>query len=74
LGSARLVLVECGAGIAVPTVRLLCEHVVRQARHATLIRINLREPAVSPGQIGLAMGALAALRAIDEKMAKGAIG
>jgi NAD-dependent SIR2 family protein deacetylase len=71
LGNARLVLVECGAGMAVPTVRLLCEHVVRQARYATLIRINLREPAIPPGQIGLAMGALAALHAIDEKMAKG---
>jgi NAD-dependent SIR2 family protein deacetylase len=71
LGRPRLVIVECGAGMAVPTVRYLCEHVVRKARHATLIRINLREPSVPPGQIGLAMGALAALQLIDARLEAG---
>ena len=35
---------------------------------ATLIRINPREPHVSPGHIGLAMNALEALEAIDEQL------
>jgi NAD-dependent SIR2 family protein deacetylase len=68
LGSARLVVVECGAGMAVPTVRLLCEQVARTARHATLVRINLREASVPPGKIGLAMSALDALRLIDKRL------
>jgi NAD-dependent SIR2 family protein deacetylase len=68
LGSARLAIMECGAGTAIPTVRLFCEHLTRKARHASLIRINLREPAVPPGQIGLAMGALAALGEIDKRL------
>jgi NAD-dependent SIR2 family protein deacetylase len=59
---AKLVVVECGAGTAIPTVRLFSERLAR--RGATLIRINVREPEVPSGQIGLAMGALAALRAI----------
>jgi NAD-dependent SIR2 family protein deacetylase len=60
----RLVIVECGAGTAIPTVRLLCEHVARSHR-GTLIRINVREPQGPAGAIGLAAGALAALQAID---------
>jgi NAD-dependent SIR2 family protein deacetylase len=64
LGGRRLVIVECGAGTAVPTVRLLCEHVARTIG-GRLIRINVREAEVSAGAIGLATGALAALQAID---------
>jgi hypothetical protein len=60
----RLVVVECGAGTAVPTVRQLCEHVARLHR-GRLVRVNVREPQVPPGEVGLAGGALAALRAID---------
>jgi hypothetical protein len=63
----RLAVVECGAGTAVPTVRHLCEHV---ARHGRLVRINVREPQVPPGEIGLAGGALAALRAVDALLRK----
>jgi len=70
LAGARLAIVECGAGTAVPTVRYLCEHVVRNLTHATLIRINLREPGVPPGQLALPVGALDALRAIDERLSK----
>jgi hypothetical protein len=33
---------------------------------ATLVRINVREPEVPPGGIGLAMGALEALKAMDQ--------
>jgi NAD-dependent SIR2 family protein deacetylase len=69
VSGARLVIVECGAGTAIPTVRRLCERVT--ATHdAMLIRINVREPAVPTGQIGLAMGALEGLRGIDERFAK----
>jgi NAD-dependent SIR2 family protein deacetylase len=59
----KIVVVECGAGTAIPTVRLFSEKLAR--RGATLVRINVREPEVPGGQIGLAMGALEALRAID---------
>jgi NAD-dependent SIR2 family protein deacetylase len=64
MDTMRLVIVECGAGTAVPTVRQFCERLSASA-DAKLIRINVREPDVPPGQIGLAMGALDALRAID---------
>ena len=62
LGDARLAVVECGAGTAIPSVRVFCE---RLARHrGTLVRVNVREPAVPPGGIGLAMGAREALEAM----------
>jgi NAD-dependent SIR2 family protein deacetylase len=54
LGS-RLVVIELGAGRAVPTVRIECE-----SAGGTLIRINPREPEVSDG-ISLPLGALEAL-------------
>jgi NAD-dependent SIR2 family protein deacetylase len=63
----RLAIIECGAGTAVPTVRHFCERIASVAE-STLIRINLREPVVPKGQIGLAMGALAALQAIDKAL------
>jgi NAD-dependent SIR2 family protein deacetylase len=58
----KLVVIECGAGSAVPTVRRFSE---RLARHGTLVRINVREPEVPSGHVGLSMGALAALTALD---------
>jgi NAD-dependent SIR2 family protein deacetylase len=64
LGPARVVVVECGAGKAVPTVRHFCEAMAERF-DAPLIRLNVRDPEVPRGQIGLAMGALAGLRAID---------
>jgi NAD-dependent SIR2 family protein deacetylase len=63
----RLVIVECGAGTAIPTVRHFCERMAAAA-NATLIRINVREPDVPRGQISLAMAALQALRAIDARL------
>jgi NAD-dependent SIR2 family protein deacetylase len=60
----RLVVVECGAGNAVPTVRQFCEQVASYYV-AYLIRINVREPHVPSGHIGLPLGALHALKAID---------
>jgi NAD-dependent SIR2 family protein deacetylase len=68
-GAARLVVVECGAGTAIPTVRNFSEWLA--ARGATLVRLNLREAGVPAGQIGLAVGALEGLRAIDRLLADG---
>ncbi len=63
----RLAVVECGAGTAVPTVRYMSQRVAANSG-ATLIRINTREPQVPPGHIGLPMGALEALNAIDQAL------
>lgn len=61
---SRLVVIECGAGTAIPTVRRFCEQVA--SHHVSpLIRINVREPRVPDGHLGLAMGALHALRDLD---------
>jgi NAD-dependent SIR2 family protein deacetylase len=67
LGHARLVIVECGAGRAVPTIRIACENVARHHR-ATLVRINTREPDVPTGHLSLPVRALDALRALDERL------
>ncbi len=61
----RLVVIELGAGTAVPTVRFTAERAVDQ-HGGTLIRINTREPQVPFGEIGLAAGALEALEKIDQ--------
>jgi NAD-dependent SIR2 family protein deacetylase len=66
--SASMVVVECGAGTAIPTVRNFCDQVADHPQRK-LIRINLREPEVPKGRIGLATGALEGLRAIDECLA-----
>ena len=63
---ARVVVVECGAGKAIPTVRNACEEITRH-HDATLIRINPRDPEVPAGQISLPLGALDALRALDQR-------
>jgi NAD-dependent SIR2 family protein deacetylase len=57
---ARLVVVELGAGLAVPTVRYEAE-----SQRGTLIRINPREAATPVGGIAIPEGALAALEQID---------
>lgn len=61
----RPVVVEMGAGTAIPTVRLFGERL-----GAPLVRINVREPEVRsrPSNVGLAMGALAALSRIDAQL------
>jgi len=88
-GEGRLVVVELGAGTAVPTVRLRAERVADAAdaadaahaataggraipgsRPGSLIRINTTEAAVQPGTgVSLPMGALAALTALDARLA-----
>jgi NAD-dependent SIR2 family protein deacetylase len=61
----RPLVIELGAGTAVPSVRHFGQRVI-QRHHGRMIRINPREPLVaSPRDVGLAMGSLAALTAID---------
>jgi len=63
----KFVIVECGAGQAIPTIRHMSEAVADRPG-ATLVRINPREPQVPSGGIGLPLGALEALRAISARM------
>jgi NAD-dependent SIR2 family protein deacetylase len=67
LEDARLTVIECGAGTAVPTVRLFCEELAK--RHgASMIRINSRESSVPGGQIGVPLGAREALAGIAQRL------
>jgi NAD-dependent SIR2 family protein deacetylase len=67
--TGRIAVVECGAGTAIPSVRSFCEGTAREVG-GKLVRINPREPEVPPGgHVGLPMGALAGLRAIDQAIA-----
>ncbi len=56
----RIVAVECGAGLAIPTVRNVCE----QLSHH-LIRINPRDYQTPANGIGIPLGAAEALQRID---------
>ena len=67
LGKERLVIVELGAGTAVPSIRYLSERLAA-SRACSLIRINPRDTTVPRGQISLALGAREALEAIDERL------
>jgi NAD-dependent SIR2 family protein deacetylase len=67
---APLVVVECGAGTHIPTVRGFCHTLLRRFANATLVRINVREsasddPRQAPRVVPVAAGARAALLAID---------
>jgi NAD-dependent SIR2 family protein deacetylase len=62
--------IECGAGTAIPSVRLTAERAASRLS-GTLVRINLREPEVGRGHVGLALGACEALLAIEERLVSG---
>lgn len=64
LDGKNLVVVECGAGTAVPTVRMRCERTAERFG-GTLIRINPRESQAARNAISLPTGALDALTRID---------
>ncbi len=53
----RLVILECGAGTAIPTIRWVSGNAGRNT-NATFIRINPREAEVVSGQISIPTGAL----------------
>jgi NAD-dependent SIR2 family protein deacetylase len=63
--AGELVVIEIGAGSAVPTVRAQSEQIVRQ-KSATLIRVNPRESQGPAGTISIERTGLAAIRAIDD--------
>ena len=65
LDRGKLVVIELGAGTAVPSVRNFSGRMVNDYL-ADLIRINPREPEVPPGHIGLPFGAKEGLRRIFE--------
>lgn len=67
LRGARLVVVEIGAGTAIPTVRRQAE--LASAATGALIRVNPREPQVRHGRgVSLPMGAAEALGGIAERL------
>jgi hypothetical protein len=63
----RIVVVELGAGTAIPTVRAMSERIGALAG-ARVIRINPREPMIAPPHLSLPCGALEGLRGISEKL------
>lgn len=64
---ARLVIIELGAGSAVPTVRHFAERMAVKT-HGRLIRINPKEYSVPQGGIGLPMRAGAALAILAQNL------
>ncbi len=62
----RIVAVELGAGLAIPTVRMECER-----RSHALVRINPRDPETHGAGISIPLGALDALHAIDALLGHG---
>jgi NAD-dependent SIR2 family protein deacetylase len=69
LRRVRIAVVECGAGTAISTVRSMSQGLL-SSHDATLIRINVRDPEVPRGQIGLALGARDALAEIDYRVTR----
>ena len=62
----RLVVIEIGAGLAVPSVRHRSESLLDDFPNAQLLRINPREPQGPPGRtVSIPEGAKSALMAID---------
>ncbi len=66
--NGKLVIVECGAGVAVPTVRFFSEQMLPLRKATTLIRINPREGQAPDGQISMSVGALEGLDAIAREL------
>lgn len=66
---ARLLVIELGAGLAVPTVRRASERATDQTG-GRLVRINLRDDTVPNGQIGIKLGAAEGIRRIYESLAR----
>ena len=64
-----MVVIEMGAGTAIPTIRALSERLGRQG--ATVIRINPREPEIPHPHLSVTSGSLAALSAIESALGKG---
>jgi len=63
----RVVVIECGAGTAIPTVRYRCESLA-SAFEGTLIRINPREAQGPPGTLSFDLGAADALSLLRDRV------
>jgi NAD-dependent SIR2 family protein deacetylase len=61
----RIAVIEMGAGSAIPTIRATSERIGWNFEHATVIRINPREPDIKAPHISMPCGALEGLRKID---------
>lgn len=61
----RVAVIEMGAGSAIPTIRATSERIGWSLEHATVIRINPREPEIKAPHISVRCGALEGLRTID---------
>ena len=61
----RVVVIEMGAGKTISTIRVISERIGRDLKHATVIRINPREPNIKPPHISVPYGALDGLGRID---------
>ncbi len=61
----RIVVIEIGAGSAIPTIRATSERIGWGYKHATVIRINPREPEITSPHISVPYGALEGVRQID---------
>jgi len=66
-GSGQLVVIEMGAGSAIPTIRSLSERLGRLKR-ARVIRVNPREPQISAPHFSFAGGALETLDKIESHL------
>lgn len=64
--NSRIAVIELGAGVAIPTIRMLSVQIGRKLRHATVIRINPCEATIASPHVSLLSGALSALQHIDE--------
>ena len=62
--ASSIVVVEMGAGSAIPTIRNLSER-LGNLSHCTVLRINPREPQINPPHIGFADGSLETLKQIN---------
>ncbi|PKN11501.1 MAG: NAD-dependent deacetylase [Deltaproteobacteria bacterium HGW-Deltaproteobacteria-4] len=60
----RVVVIEIGAGTAIPTIRATSERIGR-TQQATVIRINLREAGIASPHLALPCSGLAGLTALD---------
>jgi NAD-dependent SIR2 family protein deacetylase len=61
----RIAVIEMGAGSAIPTIRATSERIGWNLEHATVIRINPREPDIKAPHISMLCGALEGLQRID---------
>jgi NAD-dependent SIR2 family protein deacetylase len=64
----NMVVIEMGAGTAISTIRTASERLGRKLKHATVIRINPREPRIGSPHISMTCGALEGLQRIDNML------